>query len=125
MAKVLIAESTCEKEDFCKKNLVSEGYEILDAKNCQDAISMFIEGRPDVVILDRNLGSSGVDIAEDILFLNHSARIIMNSKKGEVTREDENVGVELFLPEPLTREGLISSVQTLSNLRYPMRLVAP
>jgi DNA-binding response OmpR family regulator len=90
MAKVLIAESTSEKEDFCKKNLVSVGYEVLDAISRQDAISMFIEGRPDVVILDRNLGSSGVDLAEDILYLNRSAKIIVNSRKGDNERRRES-----------------------------------
>jgi len=125
MTKVLAVESDQEVLNFVQRTLETGGYEVVQAKSRMEALDVFINQRPDVVIIDRDFGSKsdGVGTAEDVLLLNHSARVIMHAQRGEISVNDEDIGAELFLTEPLTGKGIISSVDALSTLKSPSVLV--
>jgi DNA-binding NarL/FixJ family response regulator len=119
-----LVESRTEVSEVFRSAL--EMHKCFQAKNRADASWMFIENRPDIVLVNKNLRGmtgTGVDAVEDILYLNPSAKVIMYAPKGAITLEDELTGVELFLTDQLTREKIVAAVEAVLSLRHAMLLV--
>lgn len=69
---------------------------VASAKNDSEAYAMYLEHRPDLVLLDYVLpGPSGLDIARNILEADPSAVIVLFSEflDGAVVRQAERLGV--------------------------------
>lgn len=74
MVKVLIAEDYLELLDFYK---IALGYELLLAKDGDEALEMYIEHKPDIVLMDLKLPKKdGIEVTKEILKMDPDARIV-------------------------------------------------
>jgi len=102
--------------------LRSEGYEVTECADGGQAIPLFKQVRPDLVILDVMLpGKSGYDLCREIRGDKHSTPILMLSAKGQEI--DKVVGLELgaddYVTKPFSLRELLARVQALLRRSAP------
>jgi DNA-binding NtrC family response regulator len=122
--KILLVESKREKLVLLRHTLSQ--HTVIHARNRAEASSFFIESRPDVVLVNKILNDTsglGIGAAQDILNINSSARVIVYAEHGIISKEDEMHGIEMFIPEPLSRKKVSTSIETVFSLKHSMLLV--
>jgi CheY-like chemotaxis protein len=123
--KVLVADDDEDLLEICSRALRDNGFEVLLATTGNDAVSRFIESRPEVIILDYRMPQgNGLEAAAQILAMKPSAKIIMLTADGTVLEEAERIGIELFLEKPISLKRLLESVYTLANLKPTSAVVS-
>ena len=96
------------------------GITFFAAYDYQAALDIFNGKNIDIVIADVDLGtrsSTGLDFVREIRKLNQQVRICVHSNGSpfELQRKVMEAGGDLFLPKPMTREHLISLVESVSR----------
>ncbi len=89
MTDILIADDEAEPRDSVVEMLEDEGYAVRVAKNGGEALAMYAEKRPDLLLLDIQMPvKTGWDVCRDIRRMDKSLPIILLSAFGE---EDDKV----------------------------------
>jgi DNA-binding NtrC family response regulator len=123
--KVLVADDDEDLLEIYSKALKDNGFEVILASTGNDAVSRFIESRPEVIILDYRMPQgNGIEAAGQILAMKPSAKIIMLTADGTVLEEAERIGIELFLEKPISLKRLLESVYTLVKLKPTSAVVS-
>lgn len=105
--------------------LKSSGVAVIGAKDGSDAVSKFIDERPDIVILDNEMPKySGLEAGSEILAMKPSTKLIMLTGDGNALQEAEAIGFDMFLAKPISVKKLIASVTALGKLRPSCTIVA-
>lgn len=100
---------------------LEEGIGVIAEGTCgQDAIDLYTQHRPDVVVLDGHLPDMhGTDAAREIVKRYDAARLLLFSV--EETEEDIHravtAGVRGYLPKTASRPDLIHAIRTLASGR--------
>ena len=82
MVKLLIAEDYPDLLDFYK---ISLDYELLLAKDGDEALEMYIKHKPDIVLMDLKLPKKdGIEVTKEILKIDPDARIIAITAYGHL-----------------------------------------
>jgi DNA-binding response OmpR family regulator len=94
----------------------ARGYEVLIAGDGPEALELFKERRPNVVVMDIRLPTlDGVEVLREMLEFDPKANIIMMS--GHVSREQAKMvlaeGARDFIPKPVDPALLETSVSAL------------
>lgn len=119
---ILIAED----DDLTRENLTGileeEGYTIHAARDGNEALELWHQTSPDVILLDIMMpGQSGYDVCREIRLTNHTVPVIFVSAKSEEI--DIVVGLELgandFLRKPFGRHELIARIHAHLRQRAP------
>ncbi len=113
--KILIIEDEEKIVKIVQAYLEREGYSVLTAFNGKDGMSMAIDEKPDLIILDLMLPEiSGWDICRT-LRRDSSVPIIMLTARGEDT--DKIIGLELgaddYITKPFNPKELVSRVRAV------------
>ena len=116
--KILIADDEPDILEIIQFNLQAEGYEVLTAKNGDEAIEMAKKHQPDLIILDIMMpGKDGIDVCnilrmqpafKDTLIVFLSAL----SDEGTEVRGLET-GADDYLTKPISPKILVSKVNAL------------
>jgi DNA-binding NtrC family response regulator len=123
--QVLVADDDEDLLEIYSRALKDNGFEVLLASTGNDAVSRFIETRPEVIILDYRMPmGNGLEAAAQILAMKPSAKIIMLTADGTVLEEAERIGIELFLEKPISLKRLLESVYTLIKLKPTSAVVS-
>jgi CheY-like chemotaxis protein len=123
--QVLVADDDEDLLEIYSRSLRDNGFEVLLATTGNDAVSRFIEARPEVIILDYRMPQgNGLEAAAQILAMKPSAKIIMLTADGTVLEEAERIGIELFLEKPISLKRLLESVYTLVKLKPTSAVVS-
>jgi DNA-binding response OmpR family regulator len=96
--------------------LRAEGYEVTDCCSGTEALPLFKQRKPDLVVLDIMLpGRSGFDLCRDIRATKSRVPILMLSAKGQEV--DKVVGLELgaddYVTKPFGLRELLARIQAL------------
>jgi DNA-binding NtrC family response regulator len=125
LIQVLVADDDRDLLEIYTRALRDNGFEVLLATTGNDAVSRFIESRPEVIILDYRMPQgNGLEAAGQILAMKPSAKIIMLTADGTVLEEAERIGIELFLEKPISLKRLLESVYTLVKLKPTSAVVS-
>lgn len=121
MLKILIVDDDTNISELISLYLVKEGYETREVADGRQALEVFEEYQPDLVLLDIMLPSvDGYDICKEIRRTSHTP-IIMLTAKGEVF--DKVLGLELgaddYIVKPFDPKELMARVKVV--LRRHMR----
>lgn len=97
-------------------SLKAEGYEVTDCCSGSEALPLFKQRKPDLVVLDIMLpGKSGYDLCREIRAAKSRVPILMLSAKGQEI--DKVVGLELgaddYVTKPFSLRELLARVQAL------------
>ncbi|MEZ8220853.1 two-component system, chemotaxis family, response regulator CheY [Candidatus Fervidibacteria bacterium JGI MDM2 JNZ-1-D12] len=90
MPKVLIADDALFTRKVLREILESEGCEVIEAVNGQDAVDKFREWRPDLVLLDVSMPEmDGLATLNAIKEIDSSAKVVMVSAMGQSSTVNE------------------------------------
>ena len=102
------------------KDIVEDnGYEVTaDAKDGEEAIELYKELKPDIVILDIIMpGLNGLETAEILKKQDPDVKILMLSSLCDsgTMEEVKSIGVKHLIPKPLEADVLLASLEMVSK----------
>ena len=98
MVKVLIAEDYLDLLDFYK---ISLGYELLLAKDGDEALEMYITHNPDITLMDLKLPKKdGIEVIKDILAIDPQAKIVAITAYGYLGPKALEAGAKDVIRKP-------------------------
>lgn len=102
------------------KDIVEDnGYEVIGyAKDGEEAIELYKEWKPDIVILDIIMpGLNGLETAEILKKQDPAVKILMLSSLCDAGTMEEvkSIGVKHLIPKPLEADVLLASLELVSK----------
>lgn len=115
MQKILIVEDDSEIRQIEKDYLLKEGYQIFEADDGDDALEVFDESKPDLIVLDLNLPfRDGIEVCKEIRKSSGVPIIMVTARTKEI---DEILGLEIgaddYLKKPFSPKILVARVKSL------------
>lgn len=117
MKKVLIVDDSSYMRMFIKKIIKKNGsYIMFDASSKDDAVEMFKNTKPDIVILDLNMSEErmdGIHVMTNIRELDDQVVIIVISAVGyeEVKDKCIELGAKSYIKKPIDTEALLQALE--------------
>ena len=114
--KILIADDDLDILDVIKITLETEGYEVLEAHDGQEAVAMIKKSTPDILITDLKMpkmcGDEVCRILKQDILIQHMP-IIMLTGKGEITDKiyGINAGADDYMVKPFEPQELVARVK--------------
>lgn len=113
MKKILIVDDEKPISDIIKFNLTKEGYDIVTAFDGREAVTIFEEEKPDLIILDLMLPElDGLEVAKEIRKTSHVPIIMLSAKDSEL---DKVIGLEIgaddYVTKPFSNRELLARVK--------------
>ena len=93
---------------------------VAEAANGYEAIALYQETRPDVVLMDITMpGMPGIEALEEIMRIDPEVRVIMSSAMGQeaFVRESVKKGAKGFLVKPMVEATLLRMVRSVAQSR--------
>ena len=116
MAKILIADDSAFARLNCKKVLIKDGHNVVEAADGIEAVALYKSERPDVVFLDITMPAMvGLAALEQIKPFDSDARIAMASAMGQqsVVMQALKAGAKDFLVKPFDPERVLKTLDKL------------
>jgi two-component system chemotaxis response regulator CheY len=114
--KVLVVDDSAAMRMLITASLQDSEFDVVaQAKNGQEAVQLFKDTSPDVILLDIVMpGMSGVETLAQIMALDKNAVAIMASSMGtdDSVREALKTGAKNFLQKPIEQEALLKVLRT-------------
>ncbi|GEK65026.1 DNA-binding response regulator [Leuconostoc mesenteroides subsp. sake] len=117
MSKVLVVDDEKPISDIIKFNLTKEGYDVVTAADGQEALDMYNDENPDLVLLDQMLPEvDGIEVLRQIRSKSDVPVIMVTAKDSEI---DKVLGLEMgaddYVTKPFSNRELVARVK--ANLR--------
>lgn len=119
--KILIVEDEKSIADLLQSYLINEGYDVQIAMMGFDAIRIFNEWQPHIVVLDRMLPDlSGDQVCEEIRKVSQLPIVMLTAKSDEVSRiEGFEMGVDDYVTKPFSAKEVVYRIRALMARSYP------
>jgi DNA-binding response OmpR family regulator len=113
--KIFIAEDEPEIQDFVRKYLIRENFDVVTFNRGDTALETILKNPPDLIILDIMLpGKDGIEVLKKIRQNLYVPVILLTSKTDEA---DRIVGLELgaddYVTKPFSPRELVARVKSL------------
>jgi len=123
--KVLIVDDEAPIREMIAVALEMAGYECVEAANVQEAHSIVVDQRPDMILLDWMLpGVSGVEFARRLKREEHTAElpIIMLTAKGEEENKVQGLesGADDYITKPFSPRELVARLKAVLRRATPL-----
>ncbi|MGC8256444.1 response regulator YycF [Leuconostoc mesenteroides subsp. jonggajibkimchii] len=117
MSKVLVVDDEKPISDIIKFNLTKEGYDVVTAADGQEALDMYNDENPDLVLLDQMLPEvDGIEVLRQIRSKSDVPVVMVTAKDSEI---DKVLGLEMgaddYVTKPFSNRELVARVK--ANLR--------
>ncbi|KGB49770.1 PhoP family transcriptional regulator [Leuconostoc mesenteroides P45] len=117
MSKVLVVDDEKPISDIIKFNLTKEGYDVVTAADGQEALDIYNDENPDLVLLDQMLPEvDGIEVLRKIRSKSDVPVIMVTAKDSEI---DKVLGLEMgaddYVTKPFSNRELVARVK--ANLR--------
>ena len=121
MIRVMIVDDALFMRKLYHNMLEKDDISIVaEAANGYEAIALYQEARPDVVLMDITMpGMPGIEALEEIMRIDPEARVIMSSAMGQeaFVRESVKKGARGFLVKPMVEATLLRMVRSVAQSR--------
>jgi two-component system, chemotaxis family, chemotaxis protein CheY len=114
--RLLVVDDAPQMLKAFRDILESQGCEVFEAENGEDALTKYTELKPDIVLMDILMPKlDGISATKKILENDPSARIIVISAVGKSGLEEECLvaGARQFIVKPFKIKELLSSINKL------------
>jgi len=121
--KILIADDEPDILEIIQFNLQAEGYEVITAKNGDEAIELAKKHEPDLIILDIMMpGKNGIEVCNLLRLqplFNDTLIVFLTALSDEVTEiRGLETGADDYLTKPISPKVLVSKVNALFRRLY-------
>jgi two-component system phosphate regulon response regulator PhoB len=128
--KILIVDDESAIRDMLRVALEMAEYHVLEASNAQDAHSLIIDEKPDLILLDWMMpGTSGIELARRLKRdeVTASTPIIMLTAKGEEDNKIQGleVGADDYITKPFSPRELVARLKAVLRRADPQTTAAP
>ncbi|AQT61041.1 phosphate regulon transcriptional regulatory protein PhoB [Cellvibrio mixtus] len=128
--KILIVDDESAIRDMLRVALEMAEYQVLEASNAQDAHSLIIDEKPDLILLDWMMpGTSGIELARRLKRdeVTASTPIIMLTAKGEEDNKIQGleVGADDYITKPFSPRELVARLKAVLRRADPQITAAP
>ena len=116
--RILCVDDDPDMRDIIRETLQSEGYEVAEAQNGEEAIRCLDEEKFDLVLLDVVMpGPSGLDVLRFLGSKGNKTPIAMITGKAGFTLATESymLGAVEYITKPFTTEYLVDTVGRLTS----------
>lgn len=114
MALVLVVDDAAFMRMRLKNVLVQDGHEVIEAGNGVEAIEMYRQHRPDLVMMDITMPEmDGITALKKILQDDPSAKVVICSALGQESTVIEAIksGAKDFIVKPFQPERILDAVK--------------
>ncbi len=112
MLRVMVVDDALYMRITYRNMLEGSGAEIVaEAENGEQAVDMYEETKPDVVLLDLTMpGMSGQEALRHIMQMDRGARVVVVSAMGQETfiKECLQLGAKSFMIKPFKEKALLN-----------------
>ena len=116
-ATILVVDDEAQIRRVLRSTLSSNGYDVLEAKNGDEAIETAVRARPDLILLDVNMpGISGLELLTQIRNEATPAILITAHDDEQVRNRVFAAGAVGFFLKPFDNRQLISTVKDALHL---------
>ena len=115
-AKILIADDESRIRKLLNDFLSKEGYDVIEAKDGQEALDLFYSEKPNLVILDVMMpGFDGLEVCEEIREASDEVPIIILTAKDNESDELNGFskGADEYISKPFSPKILVARVNAL------------
>jgi DNA-binding NtrC family response regulator len=126
--RILVVDDAPDTVELLKRNLTSEGYDVLTASSVAEALSTLEATSVDVVITDFKMPKvSGLDLVRHVRENCRDTAVMMITGYASVSGAVDAVkaGAEEYLPKPFTDQELSSAVRRTLDKLYVRRAGSP
>ncbi len=114
MSTILVAEDAKFVRMRINKLLSEHNYEVVEAKNGEEAVQIYRQIKPDAVLMDFAMpGKNGMVALKEIRRFDPQAKIIMLTALGQqaIVLRSMQAGAKDFLTKPYKPEKLLAAIQ--------------
>jgi CheY-like chemotaxis protein len=113
---VMVVDDEPAMCNILKRILTAEGYRAIIAGNGEEALELFTQHKPDVVLLDLMMpGISGQDVCRKIKKSSPETQVIyLSAKVSPIVPQDEHdvsIQADAVLPKPATSQKILSTIE--------------
>ncbi|SFM14645.1 DNA-binding response regulator, OmpR family, contains REC and winged-helix (wHTH) domain [Paenibacillus sp. 1_12] len=122
MVKILVADDEENITDVCARYLLREGFEVLCAKDGDEALRVWEKELPDFIVLDVMMPKkTGWQVCEEIRS-NHDVPILMLTARGEEMDRlmGLTMGADDYMTKPFSPRELVLRVKAILRRLKPM-----
>ena len=116
MTKVLVVDDAAFMRMRASKLLTENGFQVVEASNGIEALEIYKEEKPDVVMLDITMPEmDGLQTLKELKKIDPSAKVSMVTAMGQqsIVMEAIKAGAKDFVVKPFDASRILSSVQKL------------
>ncbi len=116
MAKILVVDDAAFMRMRCKKLLSQSGFDVIEAATGAQAVEVYKEDRPDVVLLDITMPDmDGLTALKELKKFDPDAKVAMVSAMGQqsVVMEALKFGARDFLVKPFDPDRVLATVRKM------------
>lgn len=113
MKTILVVEDAKPLRTVYNEWLTKANYEVIEAKDGKEGVSMYKKSSPDLVLMDINMPKlNGVEALQQIIAFNQEARVIMVSKEDdyEIIDDCKGFGAIEYIVKPFSIDVLLQAV---------------
>ena len=113
--KILIADDDDDNRMLLSIFIQSEGWEVVEAKDGQEALEKAIEEQPNIILLDNRMPKlTGTKVYEKLCNQGMKFPVILLSAFADIEELADSLGIRYYLNKPYE----LSSLMTMINKSY-------
>jgi len=116
MPKVLVVDDAQFMRMRCARLLTENGFEVVEAENGAQAIQVYQQQKPDVVLMDITMPEmDGLTALKELRSLHPDARVVMLTALGQqgIVIEAIKSGARDFIVKPFDTERVLTAVRKM------------
>lgn len=114
MTKVMVVDDAAFMRMRCKKMLVENGFDVVEAANGIEAVSVYKDSQPDMVLMDITMPDmDGLAALKEIKKMDPSAKVAMVTAMGQqaLVMEALKTGAMDFVIKPFDQERVLGTIK--------------
>ena len=114
MAKILVVDDNDYTRLMLQGILVSEGHDVVNARDGEELVEAYEANKPDVVMLDVVMPNvDGITAAKELLKVHPDAKVVIESAQqfSQLQKEAEDIGIIGYGTKPFDVESISAIIK--------------